>query len=136
MSRAAVIGEAVRVQGYAMAGAVVYPAEDANQARAAWRSLPARLGPHLLGGIFDGLLRPLTGAPTWLEPGRSRESTTSREFEFTPEVAEGAADPGRRPAAERAEPGSAYCDTARTAALASAVLAVADRCQALGACIL
>ena len=40
MSRAAVIGEAVRVQGYAMAGAVVYPAEDADQARAAWRSLP------------------------------------------------------------------------------------------------
>jgi len=40
VSRAAVIGEAVRVQGYAMAGAVVYPAEDADQARAAWRSLP------------------------------------------------------------------------------------------------
>ena len=40
MSRAAVIGEAVRVQGYALAGAVVYPAEDADQARAAWRSLP------------------------------------------------------------------------------------------------
>ena len=40
MSRAAVIGETVRVQGYALAGAVVYPAEDAGQARAAWRSLP------------------------------------------------------------------------------------------------
>ena len=40
MSRAAVIGEAVRVQGYALAGAVVYPAEDGDQARAAWRSLP------------------------------------------------------------------------------------------------
>jgi vacuolar-type H+-ATPase subunit F/Vma7 len=40
MSRAAVIGETVRVQGYALAGAVVYPAEDADQARAAWRSLP------------------------------------------------------------------------------------------------
>jgi vacuolar-type H+-ATPase subunit F/Vma7 len=40
MSRAAVIGEAVRVEGYALAGAIVYPAEDANQARAAWRSLP------------------------------------------------------------------------------------------------
>jgi vacuolar-type H+-ATPase subunit F/Vma7 len=40
VSRAAVIGEAVRVQGYALAGAVVYPAEDADQARAAWRSLP------------------------------------------------------------------------------------------------
>jgi vacuolar-type H+-ATPase subunit F/Vma7 len=40
VSRAAVIGEAVRAQGYALAGAVVYPAEDADQARAAWRSLP------------------------------------------------------------------------------------------------
>lgn len=40
MSRAAVIGEAVRVEGYALAGAVVYPAEDADQARAAWDSLP------------------------------------------------------------------------------------------------
>jgi vacuolar-type H+-ATPase subunit F/Vma7 len=40
VSRVAVIGEAVRVQGYALAGAVVYPAEDADQARAAWRSLP------------------------------------------------------------------------------------------------
>ncbi len=40
MSRAAVIGEAVRAGGYVLAGAVVYPAEDAGQARAAWRSLP------------------------------------------------------------------------------------------------
>jgi vacuolar-type H+-ATPase subunit F/Vma7 len=40
VSRAAVIGETVRVQGYALAGAVVYPAEDAGQARAAWQSLP------------------------------------------------------------------------------------------------
>jgi vacuolar-type H+-ATPase subunit F/Vma7 len=40
MSRAAVIGEAVRVEGYVLAGAVVYPAEDADQARTAWRSLP------------------------------------------------------------------------------------------------
>ena len=40
MSRAAVIGETVRVQGYVLAGAVVYPAEDADHAHAAWRSLP------------------------------------------------------------------------------------------------
>ena len=30
--------------------------------------LSARLGPELLGGVFDGLLRPLSAAPTWLEP--------------------------------------------------------------------
>ena len=41
MGRAAVIGEALRVQGYALAGAVVCPAEDEAAARAAWRSLPA-----------------------------------------------------------------------------------------------
>ena len=41
MARAAVIGEASRVQGYALAGAVVYPAEDEAAVRAAWRALPA-----------------------------------------------------------------------------------------------
>jgi vacuolar-type H+-ATPase subunit F/Vma7 len=40
MPRAAVIGEMLRVRGYGLVGAVVYPAEDADQARAAWRSLP------------------------------------------------------------------------------------------------
>jgi vacuolar-type H+-ATPase subunit F/Vma7 len=41
VGRAAVIGEATRVQGYALAGAVVCPAEDEAAVRAAWRSLPA-----------------------------------------------------------------------------------------------
>ena len=41
MSRAAVIGEAVRTGGFALAGAVVITAEDARQARAAWGALPA-----------------------------------------------------------------------------------------------
>jgi vacuolar-type H+-ATPase subunit F/Vma7 len=40
MSRAAVIGEATAVQGFALAGAVVCPAEDQDEAAAAWRSLP------------------------------------------------------------------------------------------------
>nr|WP_200942126.1 V-type ATP synthase subunit A [Angustibacter sp. Root456] len=31
--------------------------------------LSARLGPHLLGGVFDGLLRPLARAGVWLGPG-------------------------------------------------------------------
>ncbi|MEU6538518.1 V-type ATP synthase subunit A [Streptomyces sp. NPDC047000] len=33
------------------------------------RPLSAALGPGLLGGIFDGLLRPLADAGPWLEPG-------------------------------------------------------------------
>lgn len=40
MARAAVIGETLLVQGFALAGAVVCPAEDQDGARAAWRSLP------------------------------------------------------------------------------------------------
>ena len=31
--------------------------------------LSAPLSPGLLGGVFDGLLRPLTTAPTWLGAG-------------------------------------------------------------------
>jgi vacuolar-type H+-ATPase subunit F/Vma7 len=41
MSRAAVIGESCRVEGFALAGAVVYPAEDEAAVRSAWQSLPS-----------------------------------------------------------------------------------------------
>ena len=41
MARAAVIGEAVRTAGFALAGAVVLPAENPAEARAAWDALPA-----------------------------------------------------------------------------------------------
>lgn len=40
MARAAVIGETCRVEGFALAGAVVYPAEDEAGVRSAWQSLP------------------------------------------------------------------------------------------------
>jgi vacuolar-type H+-ATPase subunit F/Vma7 len=40
MSRTAVIGEAVRTAGFALAGAVVVPAETAEETRTAWRALP------------------------------------------------------------------------------------------------
>jgi len=40
MSRAAVIGETLRVQGFTLAGAVVCPAESPGEARAAWQGLP------------------------------------------------------------------------------------------------
>ncbi len=39
MGRVAVLGELVSVQGYALAGAVVLVAEDADAARAAWDGL-------------------------------------------------------------------------------------------------
>jgi len=41
MARAAVIGEAVRTAGFALAGAVVLTADSQQDARTAWRELPA-----------------------------------------------------------------------------------------------
>ena len=83
----AICGDVTTVQAYEYTGGLA----PGDPARSLSVPLSARLGPHLLGGIFDGLLRPLSGAATWLEPGRSRVFTTGREFGFTPEVAEGAA---------------------------------------------
>ncbi len=40
MSRLAVIGETLRVQGYALAGAVVCAADDEADVLQAWRALP------------------------------------------------------------------------------------------------
>jgi vacuolar-type H+-ATPase subunit F/Vma7 len=40
MGTLAVIGEQTRVRGFALAGGVVFVAEDAEAVRAAWRSLP------------------------------------------------------------------------------------------------
>ena len=38
------------------------------------------LGPGLLGGVFDGLLRPLAGAPAWLAPGTTSQRGQEREW--------------------------------------------------------
>ena len=65
MSRAAVIGEAVRVQGYALAGAVVYPAEDAEQAHAVWRSLP----PDIAVVVLTARAAAWLGELTWRREG-------------------------------------------------------------------
>ncbi len=59
MSRAAVIGEAVRTAGFALAGAVVTTAETPEEARAAWRALPADvavlvLTPRAASWLGDG----------------------------------------------------------------------------------
>jgi V/A-type H+/Na+-transporting ATPase subunit A len=83
----AIRGDVTTVQAYEYTGGLA----PGDPARSLGVPLSARLGPHLLGGVFDGLLRPLTGAPTWLDPGRSREPASGREFWFTPEVGEGAA---------------------------------------------
>jgi vacuolar-type H+-ATPase subunit F/Vma7 len=41
MATAAVIGEFLAVQGYALAGAVICPADGPDEAVAAWDALPA-----------------------------------------------------------------------------------------------
>ncbi|MGZ4624669.1 MAG: V-type ATP synthase subunit A [Kineosporiaceae bacterium] len=51
--------------------------------------LSARLGPGLLGGVFDGLLRPLAHAPVWLEPGTVPDRQPTRRRAFVPGVGEG-----------------------------------------------
>ena len=50
--------------------------------------LSARLGPGLLGGVFDGILRPLTGAAAWLRPGGGAGGAALR-FEFHPSIRAG-----------------------------------------------
>jgi V/A-type H+/Na+-transporting ATPase subunit A len=80
-------GDVTTVQAYEYTGGLA----PGHPARGRGAPLSARLGPHLLGGVFDGLLRPLSGAPAWLEPGGSEPAADSREYAFTPEASPGAA---------------------------------------------
>jgi V/A-type H+-transporting ATPase subunit A len=48
--------------------------------------LSVPLGPGLLGGVYDGLLRPLSGATTWLTPGAIRAGSDSTARFFRPAV--------------------------------------------------
>jgi len=79
----------VVVQAYEYTGGLAV----GDGAEALGGPLSANLGPHLLGGIFDGLLRPLGGAAAWLAPGTLRESGRGgdprRRWHFTPAVASG-----------------------------------------------
>ncbi len=83
----AIKGDVITVQAYEYTGGLA----PGHPARSRGEPLSARLGPHLLGGIFDGLLRPLIGAPAWLEPGFAFRAADGREFDFTPEAEAGAA---------------------------------------------
>jgi vacuolar-type H+-ATPase subunit F/Vma7 len=62
MSRVAVIGETLRVQGYALTGAVVCAADDEARVLRAWRALPGdvvvvALTARAAGWIGDELAR-------------------------------------------------------------------------------
>jgi V/A-type H+-transporting ATPase subunit A len=54
-------------------------------ARPCGEPLSARLGPGLLGGVFDGILRPLTAAGPWLRPGAMARHEDTR-YAFRPSV--------------------------------------------------
>jgi V/A-type H+-transporting ATPase subunit A len=86
----ALLGEVVRLDG---ADIVVQVYEDTTGLRPGEElhgdgaPLSIRLGPALLGGIFDGLLRPLAGAPARIAPGM--RAASPRPFVFAPAVAAG-----------------------------------------------
>ncbi len=57
---------------------------------ASGRPLSAELGPGLLGGVFDGMLRRLQDAGPWLEPGTLAGALDpDRRWRFTPSVRPG-----------------------------------------------
>ncbi|HEY7223096.1 MAG TPA: V-type ATP synthase subunit F [Micromonosporaceae bacterium] len=62
----AAIGSPVMVRGYALAGVRVLPAEDADEVRDAWRSLPADVGLVVLTEqAAQALADTLTAERTW-----------------------------------------------------------------------
>ncbi|MFC4463627.1 V-type ATP synthase subunit A [Streptomyces xiangluensis] len=81
----AISGDVVTVQAYEYTGGLA----PGQTALPQGRPLSVRLGPELLGGIFDGLLRPLSGAGDWLLPGAQRAAAEERTWSFSPLVAQG-----------------------------------------------
>jgi V/A-type H+-transporting ATPase subunit A len=77
----AIRDDAVSVQAYEYTGGIAV----GDPARALGRPLSASLGPDLLGGVFDGLLRPLSDAPRWLTPDRPPRTAAS-QVEWSPSV--------------------------------------------------
>ena len=81
----AISGHVVTVQAYEYTGGLA----PGQTALPQGRPLSVRLGPELLGGIFDGLLRPLSGAGDWLLPGSQRNTAEDCTWSFRPFVARG-----------------------------------------------
>ena len=81
----AIDGERVTVQAYEDTGGL----GPGAPARSRGRPVSALLGPGLLGGVFDGLLRPLDTAGTWLTPGSMRPREDPRRWTFTASVTAG-----------------------------------------------
>ena len=79
----AIHGDSATVQAYEYTGGLA----PGDPAVARGEPLSAPLGPHLLGGVFDGLLRPLAGAGTWLTA--ARPAAHDRGWNFAPTAGHG-----------------------------------------------
>lgn len=87
----AIRGDTATAQAYEYTGGLAPGDKAAGQGA----QLSALLGPHLLGGVFDGLLRPLGAAGPWLAPERPMPGAPLATFGFTPELGDGdLASPG------------------------------------------
>ncbi|MCQ4042733.1 V-type ATP synthase subunit A [Streptantibioticus rubrisoli] len=76
----AVSGNVVTVQAYEHTGGLA----PGHRARPLGRPLSVRLGPELLGGIYDGLLRPLSDSGDWLLPGAHEGHGAAHSWWFIP----------------------------------------------------
>ncbi|HEX6934972.1 MAG TPA: V-type ATP synthase subunit A [Actinomycetes bacterium] len=81
----AIDDDVVSVQAYDYTGGL----RPGDPVTALLHPLSARLGPGLLGGVYDGLLRPLASAGVWLEPGSGRDTVPTAPVTFTPSVSAG-----------------------------------------------
>jgi len=81
----AIRAASISVQAYEYTGGLA----AGDPVSALGHPLSARLGPHLLGGVFDGLLRPLTTAATWLVP-QPDQSPSDTRWAWRPALAAGA----------------------------------------------
>ena len=77
-------GDHATAQAYEYTGALA----PGDPARSLGRPLSVRLGPGLTGQVFDGLLRPLGGAGTWLDLDSGR-SSRARTWTFEPRAESG-----------------------------------------------
>lgn len=85
------LGEVIRIKGKV---AVIQVFEDTTGLRpgdpvtATGSQLSVKLGPGLLGNIYDGLLRPLSAQDRFVKPG-IRQEKTGRKFTFRPSIKKG-----------------------------------------------
>ncbi|MFH8680754.1 V-type ATP synthase subunit A [Streptomyces lydicus] len=110
----AIAASLVTVQAYEYTGGLA----PGDPARSLGAPVSARLSPALLGGVYDGLLRPLSGAGDWLTPGARGVPGPPRTWLFRPSV------PGGRHVTE----GSAVGEVAVAGSLRPRVL-VPPRCS-------